>query len=214
MNKRVIKIDSIFNFMYIFSYILFIVIKVLQNTLLVESLSSLFFSYSRYLIFINLAIIFIAKLANGMNKKNIQLKIIMIVLGIITYFLADNADCFCVMMFVALASDMDFKKIIKTSIITNILMLLFVIICCMLGKLPDYIYTHSSFLSFLPNEGHSLGFKYYSNAAFMILYISIMILFLKSNKKTILFVLFINIISLVVFTAKLPFFICSSFSVF
>ena len=206
MKKNNIKNSNFINYLYIFSYTLFIVIKVLQNTLLLD-LESPFFSLSRYFILAVLVLIFIIKLINGMNKNILYFKVLLILLGFLTYIFSRNADCFCVIVFIALASDIDYKKIIKTSIIVNIIMLLFVVICCKLGKLPDFVYPHESFLSIISGEGHSLGFKHYSNAAFMVLYISIMILFLKNNIKTIIIILLINILSLIVFTAKLPFII-------
>lgn len=84
----------------------------------------------------------------------------------------------CYAFFIVSAEDIEFSKIVKTSLISLSVGLFVIFACCAVGLIPDYTYEHSGMIA------HSYGFSYYGAVPYYIMYIFIMYLYLRAKKVT------------------------------
>lgn len=78
---------------------------------------------------------------------------------------------------VIVATHIDIRKIVKYSVINNIIFLIIVIVPALLGLIPDDIYRHGNMIA------HGLGFAYYSNMSYIVFMCTIAIYWLIKSKK-------------------------------
>lgn len=189
--------------MFLFSYALYIVQRFIISSALRDVVPFWFRRGSKILIILLLAMSFLVE--RKMSKRALEKTIIAISIGLAVVMISSYANMICIVLFLVIAQFVDFDKIIKTSICTNVAMIVFVVAMCLVGELPNYEYRHYSLIQKMRITVYSYGFLHYSTPSYIIFFISILLLYFKRGKIASFFALGINLLSYLIFTTKLPF---------
>lgn len=201
MKKKTIDVST----MFLFSYMIYIVLRFINGSALRDVVPFGFRRGSKILVI--LMLLFTIVIKRKMTQKAIMRTFYVVLIGVFVALVSKDANMFCIMLFLIVSQFVDFDKIIKTCMYTNIIMSLVVVSLCLLGKLQNHSYRHYSLILKKMTTVHSYGFLHYSMPTYIILFVSIMVLYYKRDKFTYLFMLVVNLISYFVFTTKLPFFL-------
>lgn len=189
--------------MFLFSYALYIVQRFIISSALRDVVPFWFRRGSKILIILLLAMSFLVE--RKMSKRALEKTIIAISIGLAVVMISSYANMICIVLFLVIAQFVDFDKIIKTSICTNVAMIVLVVAMCLVGELPNYEYRHYSLIQKMRITVYSYGFLHYSTPSYIIFFISILLLYFKRGKIASFFALGINLLSYLIFTTKLPF---------
>ena len=131
-------------------------------------------------------------------------------LGLITVFTTHQQSILLIFLLILSSYKMNAKNICKVSLSVNIGLFILTILACSCGKIPDYTYSSTlrTTLSGELIEAHSYGFLHYSSASFIVLFMSIMYLYIKQPKikyHHVVIVLIMNISAFYYFSTRMPF---------
>lgn len=202
MNKKKIRVSDIF---FLFGYMLYIIYRILYSSAYITILGSTLRQGLKVLL---ICALFMSILVNlRISKKNAMLFIMVLSVAFLTYFFCKSIDIVCIMLMLVSSYKTDFNNIIKICFFTNIFMLILVLCGSVTGVIPDYTYSHYSLITKQWEKIHAYGFLHYSTPAFIILYLSIIILYLHQSKMIYGILAVINFGTFYLFSAKLPFFV-------
>lgn len=186
---------------YIMAYVVFMLLRVVNNSLLQNLISENFTFITHWFVLLLLVVSY--ALSRKINRTFFIQTLSLGMLSLIIYLFSRNVDFLCIVFFMICAININENLIIKSSLITNTVLIMIVFYLCNLGIIEDLTYKHSSFLGI--SMAHSYGFVYYSNAPFMLLFMSLMLIYFYNNVKTYILVIAVNTIAYIKFTAFLPF---------
>lgn len=160
--------------------------------------------------FVNFSIIFFALFSiiirNKVSKKYLILSMVLIAISVVVYIkTGQNSFLFIISLMLA-AYNIPFSKIVIWSVVNNVFWFISTFICSICGLIPDNTYSHKDVLGNMV-MAHSYGFNHYSSASFIVLYVSIMVVFLLRNNlkiKYLIVVYSVNIITALIFTTRMP----------
>ncbi|RHB40471.1 hypothetical protein DW886_21430 [Enterocloster aldenensis] len=190
---------------FIIGYGLYILYRALFGSAFQEILSGNIKRSLKILVLFILIIAYFAK--RKVSVKSFYQTIGLLALGVFTYAFCESTDLICIILLFITSYSVDISKIIKSSIIINTIMIVLVFTFNRIGVLPDYTYSHYSVLEKTIVQAHTYGFLHYSTPAFMILFLSFMVLYFKRSTIVYTILFGINLITYSIFTARLPFFI-------
>lgn len=113
------------------------------------------------------------------DKYKIEKLLSIILIGVVVFFstIAMHDIAFGLYGLSVIGSThIDIRKIVKNSVINNIVFLIIVIVPAILGLIPDDIYHHENMIA------HGLGFAYYSNMPYIVFLCTIAIYWLIKSK--------------------------------
>ena len=129
-----------------------------------------------------------------------------VILGVFTIaaISTNRTNMIVVGLFVLTAEYTDFRSLVKVSICCTLPALLFVIFCSLVGVIPDYLFVHNGM------KAHSLGYSYYANVPYTLMFNMIAYLYLRGKKLKWLEVGVLLIINQIIFsfsTTRLTYYI-------
>lgn len=190
-----------YEILYLAAYIIYIVLRIINNSLLQFKVPENTTFYTHWIILALLSLSFIVR--RRFTGKTLRFAMGIVAISLIVYLFNPNVDFLCIIGFIVLCPFINFERIIKVSIATNTIMIIIVYLLCRMNYIEDLLYRHVSFNGI--SYAHSYGFVYYSNAPFIILFLSCMVLYFNKSIRTYIILTIINTIAYFVFTAKLPF---------
>lgn len=189
--------------MFLFSYALYIVQRFIVNSALRDVVPFWFRRGSKISI---IALLVMSLIINRkISRQALKKTLIVISIGLVVSLVSDYANMICIILLLIIAQFVEFNRIIKSCIYTNIIMIMFVVAMCLAGKLPNYAYRHYSLIQKMRVTVYSYGFLHYSTPSYIIFFISILLLYYKRGKIASFLSLGINLLSYFIFTTKLPF---------
>lgn len=129
-----------------------------------------------------------------------------VIIGVFTIaaFATNRTNMILIGLFVLTAEYTDFHSLVKVSICCTLPALLFVIGCSLIGVIPDYIFVHKGM------KAHSLGYSYYANVPYTLMFNMIAYLYLRGKRLKWLEVGVLLVINQIIFsfsTTRLTYYI-------
>lgn len=190
--------------LFIIAYGFFIVLRYCYFSTIADIMPSQFYLVATIII-ISFALFSI--LVKKVNLKFLMVTVLGVSTSILVYYVIQEINFIFIILLIFAAYNISFKKIAVCSILANSIMIIYTIIGGVTGKFRDYTYSHQT-LDGKTVIAHSYGFLYYSTVSFMILYLSIMFIYIINEKyrfKSILVLTVLNFIVYRIFTARMPF---------
>ena len=145
------------------------------------SLSLKFLRYVCYLVF---GLSFLSNL-----KKITKIEVILLIISLLIMIIAKNKSIFILVVFLISIKELDKKIILEKLLYTYTITFLFIIICSLLKIFPDWIYYRQETIR------HSLGFIYPTDCYSIFLIISLLLLYNKREKISIIDIIIVFIVN-------------------
>ena len=166
---------------FLLAYTFYIISRLIENSTLKEVFPGLFIHM------LNFGIVFCASTSfisqKTFSKKSFSRLLIVLVISILTFYGCRSRDFLYVVILLLASYRISFQKIIKTSFYINLLGTIIIVSLSIVHFLPDYIYYHYNVLSGETSEAHSFGFLYYSGASYIIMFLSMMLVYFAKDKR-------------------------------
>lgn len=190
------------NGLFLFGYILFIIYKIIRNSVLNIMLPIGILNFFRLSTLILCLISIIGK--KRISKKYFIRSIFFLFVSTIVYYYCGSLDIVIASVIIITSYNVNLKKIINVSFYTNLILVLIIFVLSISGTIPNYTFERYNIFGHIVHA-KAYGFTYYSTLPFLVLYISLMLIY-KSNMKKIIIIclLAINIFLYLLSTAKMP----------
>lgn len=194
------SIKKVSEYLYLATYFLYCFTTILDGSLFP---TGLLIKIDKYLSLVGCFIVLFMIFWNKKIKMKYMVTMLsaFIILCVIA-LISDRTTLIIIFSFFVCAEATSFNKIVKVSMFATLCCIVFVVLSCVVGILPDMTYIHDNSIA------HSLGFSYYSNYAYPIMFASIMYLYIKDKKvgySEILGLVALNYFVYVFSSTRLPF---------
>lgn len=97
-------------------------------------------------------------------------------------------------LFIINANRIQFKNVVKASLLGTAISVLLIVLCSKVGILHDYVFDHNGL------KAHALGFSYYGTVPYSVLYCMTGYLYVKKNEASYLELILLQVFNYIVYT--------------
>ena len=177
--------DIIYNSIQKYKDLLFFIpFVIFVNSTIISLRTDFFRSYSYILslirytcLLIVVTKILICDIKNYSISTIIRITLILL-LTIIVKFVTDDSSFFQLFILIIGSYDIEFKKIVKWTLISEIILFLIIVCACILKIIPNYVYSRKGSTI----KRYSLGFKYSTSPSIFIFYFTMLYIYLRDKK--------------------------------
>lgn len=166
--KFKIKINK--DFFYLATLFIFSFIQIIS-----QSMFYLFTIYSIVKIVVLFALVLITVNRLRLNKIFMCVSTVILVIMAISSYITDRVYIFQSALFIINAYNIDFNKIVKTSILSSVLSVFIVVASSYAGIIPDRTFLRTGSIA------HCLGFTYYSTYPYVVMFIMLGYMYLRKK---------------------------------
>lgn len=186
--------------LYYFAIFLMAFISITINA---SYLAEYILEIGKFLQYICLLLFIISMFQTKWSIKNLMLSIIMFLLFCYVAIHINQSMVIVNIMAIIASNNKNFKQTVKVIMCSDIICVFIVLLLCFCGFLPNMSFNHNGQIVY------SYGFYYYTNLAFYVFYISLMMVLIEKDRKKanikIIVLLFINIMLYQITSTRLTF---------
>lgn len=186
---------------FLFAYAIYILYKAIRNSTLNDLLSIPTINGLRIISFLMCILSIIIRIK--IPKKIFVRSVILFCISGVVYFFCGTIDIVAVFLILIAAYSIEFEYVLNTCLYTNIIVTSMIILLSLFKVLPNYTYARYSIFGTIV-QANSFGFTYYSTVSFIIVYISLMLLYKYYNLVTVLALFGLNVFIYFKTTTRMP----------